>query len=387
MQPIQNANDAPDWWQVTFHAPVSGIYVASTTLVVDTTHNFSLTVHNMDTGELAIVAEFSQSLAPYAGYGFEHVVLDRAATTLVLSPLTSLPKHIHIWSVIEQKFLCSVPVKQPTMLLLSDDGSQLFHDNHVDGQKTLHMRDTATGIELWSAVMECNGTYFGEYDFVAACCTCSKQHIAIMFLDKLETPAGRLDRTTLQFRDVRSGALTQTAVVVPFFAVDCMQSAVGEYALMVGGSQNSRVAIVLVGSDLITTRIVSTGLAETDIFHFVRFGPSNTVIVDRDHESTVSVLSYDSCLAEDYTEDKHGISGGIRKLCDPALPQRFDENDKFCSHAPSMRFAIGLGSCHRDCKKVYVYALSTGTLQTVYDTGLESLVLQVGAVDECVVLL
>jgi hypothetical protein len=34
-----------------------------------------------------------------------------------------------------------------------------------------------------------------------------------------------------------------------------------------------------------------------------------------------------------------------------------------------------------------VYALSTGTLQTVYDTGLESLVLQVGAVDECVVLL
>jgi hypothetical protein len=364
--------------RATFHAPLTGFYVISKSYVPK-----GISFHNIDSGELALHVKLED-----ANEG-NHILVDSAAAKLVIH----LRKHggdtFDVWSIVEQRFLHSIPVSAPKVALINADGTKLFFDQNSEARKRIFVADTDAGVVLWSTAVEFNNEYLYMMHSMTACFTTNNDHLVALFTDCVKGEQNKyLDRVTLRFHSASTGNVDQTTVVLPFSG-DTVQPGICDLAVLVSGAQFKQLGVVLVGADLTSNRIV---LIPTTILpmqlnlgsRFIRFGPSNTLIVSLNNESAATVVSYDCSL-----EETSRAPGDVRKVCDVTLPKPFNFYDHFSVHSSSNRLAIAFapdqGYNHSTQRNIHCYDIASGALLGVFESA--DAVALVGAVENGMVVL
>jgi hypothetical protein len=383
---VEGCSSTNSPFRVIFHRPLAGFYVISKGLGTNERGQPKDTFyfHNIDTNELALQVEFTGS------NDGKHILVDRCATKLVIHALRGSWGCFEVWSLVEQTFQRAIMAPSPVVSFLSDDGTKLFYDDNTGARKTINMADTDTRATLWSQEVEFNGQYLTKGHSVTACFTANNEHLVVLLTDYVTGERNRyLDRVTLRFHDTLGGAVSKTTVIVPFSG-DTVQSGICDTAVIISGAQFKQLGVVLIGADLTSSRIVliPTGIipVQTNLgSRYIRFGPSNTLIVSLNDEPAATVVSYD-CRLIDATIA--GDDAGVRKICDVVLPKPFRFFDKYAVHSATNRLAIGFSETGYEwgqLKKIHCYDIETGASLNVFES--QEVVVAVRAMEDGMVVL
>jgi hypothetical protein len=375
---------------LTFLTPVSGIYVIMRrSFYLDANHNYYqdpkryfIDIHNVDTNEPAVgVTVHSEQPCSDHKYS-QHVLIDQTPSKLVFPTWYRSGYSFDVWSLSSRMFLHSFRFCDCVTAFLSTDGSKLFFDHKQPywPQKAISIADTDAGVLLWTTEVTFGRLYFTHDDLLMSCFSSNNDHLVIAFTEYIRDEHSNVsDRLTLRFQSPWSGAVEHAIVVCPFSA-DHMQLGFGEHAVMVAGAHRTKQpAVLLVGIDLVSTRIVllPESIPENPDYYKrnIRFGPPNIVVVNMDHEKVAKILSLDWSAVPD------GGDVLIREECGVKLSRCFRAADVLVTHLQSNRFAGALGLYGTE-----VYLFNVGGTLSVFRA--PSQILKVGAVqaDMCILL-
>jgi hypothetical protein len=371
---------------VTFHSPVSGIYVIMRRTIHPDVNRYFVKVHNVDTDELAV------SVIVY-GYGernefpgrkyTQHVLVDQAATKLVFVTYYHSGYSFDVWSLTTHTFLHSIRFSDCATAFLSVDGTKLFFDHRQENwpQKAISIADVDTGALLWTTELAFGRLYFTLDETLMSSFSLNNDFLAIAFTEYIRDDRGNVtDRLTLRFHNSWSGAVENAVVMSPFSA-DLIQVGFGDHAVMIAGAyENKQPAVLLVGIDLVSTRIVLSpeSIPETPECYRrnIRFGPPNMVFVHMNFSKVAKVVSFDR------SAEAHGKEVAVREQYDVTLSRVLGARDNFVTHVQSNRFAY-IGDLYGT--DVHILDASTGNLLNIFKAPTQ--VLKVGVMEPVVCIL
>jgi hypothetical protein len=378
--PLSSIMSSAPQCTVTFHASLSGFYVTA----LDNGHNNNnfanpirdvilsfaggsrtATIYNVDTGELALTVE-----GPYG-----NIHIDSTATKLAISLNSSNPQTsgFEIWSLMDRVFVRSLPGLNPGSVHWSHDSTKLFYDETYFAGKRICVTDVDTGRLLWMTAMS-EPSLFARSP---VCFTACDEHV-IRGCDKLICiESVWVHQVSLSAYEITSGVETVIVRLSPFECFS-LETGTGGTAILASGSQNGRYAVLLVGRDLKSTRIVTIpqGMVSAAILPgAIRFGPPGILIVNGIEENTAAVLSYDDTFSEDGDEERLVV----HELSHAALLRPLDSLVHFCVHSLSCRMA------EVNENTVHIYDVKSGSLLGVYEAPVKGN--RIGAVEAGCVLL
>jgi hypothetical protein len=355
---------------VTCYTPISGIYAASKLSSSSNHQQYSINIHNVDTCELAVLIKVinERPLRWSPGPGGAHdkyIFTDEAATKLVFTGRYQAGYKSSVWSLSSLEFLHSFPCKWCSTVLMSANGAKLFYDceSQHGFHEAIRVANADTGGVLWSTILDSDGNNIDRNSKLMACFSANDTHVAVLFVSSVETATyNYLDQINVRFYNAASGVIENSVDVCPF-SVNTMRAGFAEYAIILGGKRAQHPGVLLVGTDLVSTRIIllpMSSLPGTQTIH-THIGSPGVAVMTMLNNAVAAVVAYnlDSNDTEAVTNND--------KLCNITLPSPYSWYGfyNFYAHSHSNRFASCVGDSTA-ANMLHIFDIHTGALLNTF---------------------